>query len=324
MAATASIRFSSGGSRGFRFWTGAVAALVPVVVIGIALVLTHESMLSIRQFGFEFWRTSVWDPVAGRFGAFPFIWGTLYSSLLALVLSTPVALGIAVFLSDLSPHVLRRPLIFLTELLAAIPSIVYGLWGIFVLVPFVRTMQTLAPGWLRRTPFFEGPPLGIGLLTAGIVLAIMVVPFTASVAREVLKAVPASQREGAYALGATRWEAIRMALSYGRQGIIGAIMLGLGRALGETMAVTMVIGNTPRASLSLFAPQYTMAAVLANEFTEAADDLHLHALVEIGLVLFLITVGINALSRILIWRVGAQGGRRRVRVTAPATSPTAG
>ncbi|HEX9427537.1 MAG TPA: phosphate ABC transporter permease subunit PstC [Candidatus Polarisedimenticolia bacterium] len=330
MAATASMRVSSflararGGSLGFRLWTGAVAAVVPAIVVGIALVLTHESTLSIRRFGFRFWSTSVWDPVAGRFGALPFIWGTLYSSLLALLIATPIALGIAVFLSDLSPHALRRPLIFLTELLAAIPSIVYGLWGIFVLVPFVRAAQTLTPSWLRRTPFFEGPPLGIGLLAAGIVLAIMVVPFTASVAREVLRAVPASQREGAYALGATRWEAIRMTLSYGRQGLIGAIMLGLGRALGETMAVTMVIGNTPKASLSLFAPQYTMAAVLANEFTEAADDLHLHALVEIGLVLFLITVGINALSRFLIWRVGARGGRRRVRAAAPAVWPAAG
>lgn len=325
MTAATSTPLSSAGSRGFRFSTGAVAALVPVVVIGIMLVLTHESTLSIRRFGLAFWRTSVWDPVAGDFGAFPFIWGTLYSSLLALLLSAPIALGIAIFLSDLSPHALRRLLIFLTELLAAIPSIVYGLWGIFVLVPFVRSMQALTPAWLRRTPLFEGPPLGIGMLAAGIVLAIMVVPFTASVAREVLKAVPASQREGAYALGATRWEAIRMALSYGRQGIIGAVMLGLGRALGETMAVTMVIGNAPRASLSLFAPQYTMAAVLANEFTEAADDLHLHALVEIGLVLFVITVGINALSRLLIWRVGAQSGRRKGRVTAaPAIWPVAG
>ena len=291
---------------GFRLGTGAVALLVPLLVAGIAVVLTWDSLLSVRQFGLGFWKNSTWDPVAGVFGAFPFIWGTLYSSLLALLLSTPIALGIAVFLSDLSPRPLRQPPVFLTELLAAIPSIVYGLWGIFVLVPAVRRIETLTPAWLRRFPLFEGPPVGVGLLAAGLILSVMVVPFTASVAREVLKAVPANQREGAYALGATRWEAIRMALFYGRQGIMGAVMLGLGRALGETMAVTMVIGNTPRASLSLFAPQHTMAAVIANEFSEAADDLYLHALVEIGLVLFVITVAINTLSRLLIWRVGAE------------------
>ncbi len=291
---------------GFRIGTGTVALLVPLLVAGIAIVLTWDSLLSVRQFGLRFWVNSTWDPVAGIFGAFPFIWGTLYSSLLALLLSTPIALGIAVFLSDLSPRRLRQPLVFLTELLAAIPSIVYGLWGIFVLVPAVRRIESLTPPWLRRLPLFEGPPLGVGLLAAGLILSVMVIPFTASVAREVLKAVPANQREGAYALGATRWEAIRMALFYGRQGIMGAVMLGLGRALGETMAVTMVIGNAPRASLSLFAPQYTMAAVIANEFSEAADDLYLHALVEIGLVLFIITIAINTMSRLLIWRVGSE------------------
>ena len=299
--------------------TAAVAVLVPGLVVAVALVLWSESLLSIRAFGLEFWRTSVWDPVAGQFGALPFIWGTLYSSLLALLLSAPVAVGIAIFLSDLSPHVLRQPLVFLTELLAAIPSIVYGLWGIFVLVPVVRRLEVATPAWLRRLPLFEGPPLGVGLLAASLVLAIMMVPYTASVAREILKAVPAAQREGAYALGATRWEAIRMALFYGRTGIIGAVMLGLGRALGETMAVTMLIGNNPRISLSLFAPQYTMAAVIANEFTEAADSLYLDALVEIGLVLFVITVAINALSRLLVWRVGGErtaGPKRPLPATA--------
>jgi len=296
--------------------TGGAAVLVPCLVAGIALVLWRESLLSIREFGFAFWRTSIWDPVAGQFGALPFIWGTLYSSFLALLLSAPVALGIAVFLSDLSPHALRQPLIFLTELLAAIPSIVYGLWGIFVLVPLVRRLEIATPAWLKGVPLFEGPPLGVGLLAASLVLAVMMVPFTASVAREILKAVPSAQREGAYALGATRWEAIRMALFYGRTGIIGAVMLGLGRALGETMAVTMLIGNNPRISLSLFAPQYTMAAVIANEFTEAADPLYLDALVEIGLVLFLITVAINALSRVLVWRVGRE---RTVRAGRPVS-----
>jgi phosphate transport system permease protein len=310
----------SGDGRLFRAGTAIVALLVPAVVAGIAFVLIRGSWLSIREFGLGFWTGTTWDPVAGQFGALPFIWGTIYSSLLALILSTPVALGIAVFLSDLCPQRLRQPLTFLTELLAAIPSIVYGLWGIFVLVPLVRRIQLALPAGLRSTPLFSGPPLGIGMLAAALILAVMVVPFTASVAREILKAVPRAQREGAYALGATRWEAIRMALYYGRSGILGAIMLGLGRALGETMAVTMVIGNTPRIALSLFAPQYTMAAVIANEFTEAADDLYLHALVEIGLVLFIVTVAINLLSRLLIWSATSEG---RIRARRPVTAPVA-
>jgi len=303
MTTARSARGRTGEGRLFPRLTGLVALLVPCLVAGIFLVLYLESLLSIREFGLGFWTGGIWDPVAGEFGARPFIWGTLYSSFLALLLSTPVALGIAIFLSDLTPSVLRQPLIFMTELLAAIPSIVYGLWGIFVLVPLVRRFQMSVPDSLRRLPLFEGPPLGVGLLAASLVLAIMMIPYTASVAREILKAVPATQREAAYALGATRWEAIRMALFYGRTGIIGSVMLGLGRALGETMAVTMLIGNAPRISVSLFAPQYTMAAVIANEFTEAADPLYLNALVEIGLVLFLITVVINGLSRLLIWRM---------------------
>jgi len=303
----------------FRLSTAIVAASVLLIVVGIAATLIQGSWLSLRQFGFSFWRTRTWDPVAGQFGALPFIWGTLYSSLLALLLSTPVALGIAVFLAELSPPVLRQPLIFLTELLAAIPSIVYGLWGIFVLVPVVRSLEVATPEWLRHVPLFSGPPLGVGMLAAALVLAVMITPFSAAVAREILRAVPTSQREAAYALGATRWEAIRLALYYGRSGIIGAVMLGLGRALGETMAVTMVIGNNPQVSLSLFAPQYTMAAVIANEFTEAADDLYLHALVEIGLVLFLITIVVNALSRLLLWRVAD----KPVAVAPSAAAPVA-
>ncbi|HET6898916.1 MAG TPA: phosphate ABC transporter permease subunit PstC [Vicinamibacteria bacterium] len=287
----------------FRVGTGAVAVLVIAIVLGILVVLVNDSMLSVRKFGLSFWRTRVWDPVAGEFGALPFIWGTLYSSILALLIAMPVALGIAIFLSELCPRWLRQPLAFLTELLAAIPSIVYGLWGIFVLAPAVRLLQVNTPDFLRRTPLFSGPPLGVGMLAAALILAVMVIPFTATVAREILKAVPVSQREAAYALGATRWEAIRLAVHYGRIGILGAVMLGFGRALGETMAVTMVIGNNPQVALSLFAPQHTMAAVIANEFTEAADTLYLNALVEIGLVLFLITVVINGLSRLLIWRM---------------------
>ena len=278
--------------RHFRLGTGAFAALVLLIVAGIAFELTRQSTLSIATFGLKFWTTSVWDPVSGDFGALPFIWGTLYSSVLALLVATPVALGIAIFISELSPRSLRQPLAYLTELLAAIPSIVYGLWGIFVLVPIVRKVE-IAMG--------AKPALGVGMLAAALILVVMVIPFTSSVAREILKNVPSTQREAAYALGATRWEAIKVAIGFGRTGIIGAVMLGFGRALGETMAVTMVIGNSPQISASLFKPQYTMAAVIANEFTEAADELYLHALIEIGLLLFIITVGVNVLSRLLIW-----------------------
>jgi phosphate transport system permease protein len=289
--------------RGFRIFTGAFALIVMLLVVAIAFELSRQSMLSIRKFGFSFWVGRTWDPVSGEFGALPFIWGTLYSSFLALLIAAPIALGIAVFINEISPRVLRQPLTYLTELLAAIPSIVYGLWGIFVLVPFVRQLEVLAPPWLKSVPLFKGPPLGVGMGSAALILAVMVIPFSSSVAREILRSVPTAQREAAFALGATRWEAIRVALGYARIGIIGAVMLGLGRALGETMAVTMVIGNNPQISLSLFAPQYTMAAVIANEFTEAADDLYLHALIEIGLVLFLITIVINALSRLMLWRL---------------------
>jgi phosphate transport system permease protein len=286
--------------RWFRLGTGALAALVLLVVIGIGFELTRQSLMSITKFGLGFWKGRTWDPVSGEFGALPFIWGTLYSAILALVLATPIALGIAIFISELSPRMLRQPLAYLTELLAAIPSIVYGLWGIVVLVPAVRKLELLTPPMLRKFPLFMGPPLGVGMLAAALILAVMVVPLTSSVAREVLKNVPSTQREAAYALGATRWEAIKVAIGFGRTGIFGAIMLGFGRALGETMAVTMVIGNNPQLSASLFAPQYTMAAVIANEFTEAADELYLHALIEIGLLLFIITIVVNVISRMLV------------------------
>ncbi|HEY3093774.1 MAG TPA: phosphate ABC transporter permease subunit PstC [Vicinamibacterales bacterium] len=298
---------------GFRIGIGVFAAALVIIVIGIGITLANDSWLSLQKFGLNFWRTSNWDPVAGEFGALPFIWGTLYSSVLALLMATPVALGIAVFISELCPPFLRAPLIFLTELLAAIPSIVYGLWGIFVLVPVVRSVETTLPDSVRTLPVFSGPPYGVGMLAAALILAVMVVPFTSAVAREVLKTVPMTQREAAYALGATRFEAIRAAIFYARTGIIGAVMLGFGRALGETMAVTMVIGNNPQVALSLFAPQYTMAAVIANEFTEAANALYQSALIEIGLVLFIITLLVNMLSRGLIWSMA-----RQVQVKAAA------
>lgn len=288
--------------RFFRLALGAISATVLLIVAAIAVVLVSESRLSIAKFGFSFWTRSTWDPVSGEFGALPFIWGTLYSSLLAIAIAAPVGIGIAVFVAELSPDALRRPLAFLTELLAAIPSIVYGLWGVFVLAPLVRRLEVALPDSLRKLPIFSGPPLGVGMLTAALILALMIVPFVSSVAREILQSVPRAQREAAYALGATRWEAIRVALYYARSGITGAVMLGLGRALGETMAVTMVIGNNPQVTASLFAPQYTMAAVIANEFTEATDALYLNALVEIGLVLFVVTIAVNGASRLLTRR----------------------
>jgi phosphate transport system permease protein len=290
-----------GGDLGFRVATGLFGLVLIAIVGAIAFELSRQSLPTIEKFGFSFWRTQTWDPIAGEFGALPFIWGTLYSSILALLIATPIALGIAIFIVELAPDRLQRPLVFLTELLAAIPSIVYGLWGVFVLVPAVRWLEMSMPDTLRQLPFFSGPRPGVGMLAAALILAIMVIPFTSSVAREVLKSVPPAQREGAYALGATRLEAIRAALFYARTGILGAVMLGFGRALGETMAVTMVIGNDPKVTWSLFAPQYTMASVLANEFSEAADPLHVSALVEIGLVLFTITLVVNLLSRLLIW-----------------------
>jgi phosphate transport system permease protein len=297
------LKRSNNKDLGFRLGTGVFALVIISLVVAVAVVLWMQSRPTISAFGLKFWRTSTWDPVMGEFGAAPFIWGTLYSSFLALLIATPVALGIAIFLSELCPDWLRTPLIFLTELLASIPSIVYGLWGIFVLVPLVRELQMSLPPSIRAMPMFSGPPVGVSLLSAALILAIMIIPFTSSVAREVLRAVPVTQREGAYALGATRWEATMVALQGARVGILGAVMLGLGRAIGETMAVTMVIGNTPQVSWSVFAPQYTMASVIANQFAEASDKMHLSALVEIGLLLFVMTLGINAISRLMIWRM---------------------
>jgi len=316
-------RRRSSDDGGFRLATALFAVLVLLIVAGIGFELISNSTLPIRKFGWKFWTTSDWDPVSGEFGALPFIWGTAYSSIFAIILATPVALGIAIFLSEISVSRLRRPLAFLTELLAAIPSIVYGLWGVFVLVPVVRKLETLISKTpLAKLPIFHGPPFGIGMLAAGLILTIMVVPFISSVAREVLRAVPMTQREAAYALGATKWEAIKVALRYGRTGIFGAIILGFGRAFGETMAVTMVIGNNPQISASLFAPQYSMAAVIANEFSEATGDLYLQALTEIGLVLFVITLAINVVSRLLIWSTG-HPARRRAAPPVPAPAAEA-
>src|SRR6202050_1692137 len=280
-----------------------LAVLATLVLIVYELVT--RSSLSWHAFGFKFFAGSDWDPVNERFGALPLISGTLVSSLLALIIAVPLSVGVAVFTTEMCPKALRGPLSFFVELLAAIPSVVYGLWAIFVLVPilsnYVEPFLARTLGW---SGFFDGPPYGISMLAAGIILAIMIIPIISSIAREVLMVVPQHQREAVLALGATRWEMIRVGvLRNARAGIMGGIILGLGRALGETMAVTMVIGNRPGLAKSLFAPGYTMASVLANEFSEATGDVYLSALIEIGLALFLVTIVVNALARLLVWTV---------------------
>ena len=322
MATAKTTKRVSRDDRLFRLWISTFGILVLAIVVGIGYVLFKNSRLPIKKFGWKFWTTSDWDPVSGEFGALPFIWGTLYSSILALLIATPVALGIAVFITEIAPNAFKKILSFLTELLAAIPSIVYGLWGIFVLVPLVRKLETaISKTPLHKLPIFAGPPYGVGMLAAGLVLTVMVIPFISAVSREVLKAVPMTQREAAYALGATKWEATKVALRYGRVGIFGAILLGFGRAFGETMAVTMVIGNNPQVSKSLFAPQYSMAAVIANEFTEATYNLYVQALIEIGLVLFVITLALNVVSRFLIWSVSREPKAKGA--PAPVAAPVA-
>jgi phosphate transport system permease protein len=283
------------------------------IVAFIATILILKSHQSQVQFGWKFFMRSAWDPVSGDFGALPFIYGTLATSFLALLMAVPLALGVAVFLTELCPRALRAPISFLTEILAAIPSVVYGLWAVFILVPLMReSLGPLLVKYLGWTGFFEGANFGVGLLTASIILAIMVLPIISSLTRDIMTAVPNSQREAVLALGATRWEMIRTGvLRNSRIGIVGAVMLGLGRALGETMAVTMVIGNHPDIAKSLFAPGYTLASVIANEFSEATGDLYVSSLIEIGLALFLVTIVVNAIARLLVWAV-TRGAPARV------------
>jgi len=281
-----------------------IALLVVMTVCAMILALASHSTLSIRQFGFSFLTGREWDPVNGKFGGLAFIYGTIVSSLIALLISVPLSLGIAIFLVEQAPTFVARPITFLVELLAAIPSVVYGLWGIFVLAPFLRVhVEPVMARWFGWLPLFQGPITGIGLLTGGVILAIMVTPIISAVVRDVLSAVPNTQREAALALGATKWETTIVVLVNGAPGIAGAVILGLGRAIGETMAVTMVIGNRPEISLSLFRPSYTLASVIANEFTEATADIYLSSLVELGLILFLVTFVVNAIARVLVWRV---------------------
>jgi phosphate transport system permease protein len=289
----------------FHYAMLACGVCVLVLVALIIYQLVDKSSLSWHAFGWKFFFRSEWDPVSEQFGAWPFVYGTLVSSILALILAVPLALGVAVFITEMSPRWLKGALAFTTELLAAIPSVIYGLWAIFVLVPLLRQyVEPFLARYFGWTGLFEGAPYGIGMLAAGIILAIMVVPIVSSITREVMTAVPQPQREAVLALGATRWEMIRTGvLRNARAGIFGAIILGLGRALGETMAVTMVIGNRPEIARSLFAPGYTMASVIANEFSEATGNVYLSALVEIGLALFLVTIIVNILAQVLIWSV---------------------
>ncbi|KLU60830.1 phosphate transport system permease protein PstC [Peptococcaceae bacterium CEB3] len=303
---------ASWGDRILRSASGLTAVLVVGIMIWLGWEMFVSSRQSLHQFGWAFLGGRVWDPVHRIFGALPFIYGTLVTSIVALVIAGPIGLGVAIFLSEMAPATVRSVVGFLVELLAAIPSVVLGLWGIFVLAPFLG--KVVEP-WLGRRlgfiPLFHGAPVGVDLLNGGLILAIMILPTIASISREVMTAVPTVQREAALALGATKWEMIRIGvLAYAKSGIIGSVILGLGRALGETMAVTMVIGNMPNISPSLFSTAYSMAAVIANEFTEATYGLYLSALMEVGLILFAITLLLNIFARLLVWSVarGPKGG----------------
>ena len=299
----------SAADRVYRVAITLFALCVPLLLVLIAIEVVSAGWPTFREHGLSFLVQSDWDPSSGQFGVLPAIYGTLVSSLLALLLATPLALGVAVFLSEFAPPWLRTPVAFLVDLLAAVPSVIYGLWGIFFLIPIVR--EYVAPA-LRALPIIgtsglvAGPAYGFSMLSAVLILTIMILPYTSSVAREVLLAVPRSQREAALALGATRWEMIRDAvIPYARSGILGGVILGLGRALGETMAVTMLIGNVAQIDGSLLAPAYTMAALIANEFGEATGD-HLSALMAVGAALFLITLVVNAIARWLVWQVSRE------------------
>jgi phosphate transport system permease protein len=289
----------------FKWLLAVFPCLIILIVVGILYTLISSALPSIQKFGFSFIYTSTWDPVFEKFGALPFIFGTLVTSFVALLIAIPIGVGTAIFLAEYARGRLRRIVSTMIDLLAAIPSVIYGLWGIFVLVPVMRMhIQPFLGKYFGFLPFFQGPKYGIGILSASIILAIMIVPFIISVSREVILAVPTVYKEAAYAVGATRWEAIgTIILSYGKTGIMGAIILALGRAIGETMAVTMIIGNNVKISASLFSPGYTLASVIANEFSEATSKLYLAALIEIGLVLFVVSIVVNVVARLLIWSI---------------------
>ena len=296
----------------FRRLMMGFSCVVIALMLGMFALLVQSSWLSICKFGPGFLVSRTWDPVFEVFGALPFIYGTLVTAFVALLIAVPIGLGTAVYLAEYAPEWVRRILSMFVDLLAAIPSVVYGLWAIFELVPLMRTtVQPFLGKYFGSLPFFQGPNYGVGFLSASVVLAIMIVPFIISISREVILAVPNVYKEAAYAVGATRWEAVSsILLSYGKTGIIGGVILALGRAIGETMAVTMIIGNNVKISASLFSPGYTLASVIANEFTEAVGNLYLSALIEIGLVLFLVSVVVNIIARVLIWSVGEKRSSR--------------
>ncbi|PYL08159.1 MAG: phosphate ABC transporter permease subunit PstC [Verrucomicrobia bacterium] len=303
------------GDEAFKWLTLTMALAVVLLIVLIGWQLARGSSLAIQKFGFSFLITSTWDPVAEQFGALPFIYGTAVSSLIALLIAVPLSIATAVYLTELAPLWIRQPIISLVEMLAAIPSVILGLWGIFVMIPWLRDYPfpflKRILGW---TPIFTGPIYGPSMLAGGIIIAVMIVPIITSVSREILRSVPDLQREAAYALGATRWEVTRIAvLSYAGKGLFGAVILGLGRALGETMAVTMVIGNTPQIAASLFKPGYTLASVIANEFTEATTDMYLQALFEIGLVLFGVTILVNLIAQLLLKTIARGASPRAVQ-----------
>mgnify|MGYP002784793712 FL=1 len=295
------------GDKVYRTILFAAATSILLIVAAVFYMMVQSSMPTLQRFGIGFLWAREWNPSQELFGALPFIYGTVVSSILALLIAVPISLGIAVFLVEQAPKKIAKPIAFMIELLAAIPSVVYGLWGIFVLAPFIRTyLGPVLQDNLGFLPFFQGRLTGIGMLTGGIILAIMITPIITAVVRDVLEAVPNTQREAALALGATKWETTMIVLGNAASGIAGAVVLGLGRAVGETMAVTMVIGNSPQITASLFEPAYTIASVLAANFADATDELYLSALIEMALVLFLVTVVINGLAKLLIMSVAGR------------------
>jgi phosphate transport system permease protein len=298
------------GDKVFRTILFIAAALIVIIVAAMIAMMVSNSLPTLQRFGFGFLTGRDWNPALDKYGALPFVYGTVVSSLIALFLSVPVSVGVAIFLTEQATPRVARPIAFLVELLAAIPSVVYGLWGIFVLAPFIREyLGAFLQDYLGFIVFFQGRLTGIGMLTGGIILAIMTTPIITTVVRDVLEAVPVTQREAALALGATKWETTQVVLINAASGIAGAVVLGLGRALGETMAVTMVIGNTPQISLSLFEPAYTIASVLASNFADATGGIYLSALIEIGLILFLVTFVVNGFAKLLVAGVaGRRGG----------------
>ncbi|MCL4557475.1 MAG: phosphate ABC transporter permease subunit PstC [Deltaproteobacteria bacterium] len=292
------------GDRTIRFLSTVFASMILLLIAVIVYELFKGSELSIGRFGLKFLVTTTWDPVNEVFGALPFIFGTIVSSVIALIIALPISIGIAVFLSELAPQAIRPSVSLMIELLAAIPSIIYGLWGLFVMVPFLQMyVEPVLSRYFGSIPLFGGVPIGVGMLAGGIILSIMIIPTIASISRDIFNTVPMLYKEAGFALGMTRWEVIsKIVFPHSRSGLTGAVMLGFGRALGETMAVTMVIGNAPSISASLFAPSYTIASVIANEFTEATTKLYVSSLIELALILFAISMVFNAVARLLVSR----------------------